>query len=313
MAMDLLRKKRTKKLYTAQRNIFYLILPLFGALLLFSYVPLYGWLMAFTRYKPAYGSNFLNAPWVGFDNFKRMFGFGSNFGRAITNTLAMGSLNLLCFPLPLIIAILLMEIRRKTVRKIIQVGIAFPNFISIIVVYSLFYSLFSIDTGLVNKLLSSVGFSQPFNPLGNASITWYFQTCVGIWKGVGWSSIIYLSNIAAINPDLYAVAAVDGANRLRQVWHITVPGVMPTFIVLLLLSMGTFLSGASSFEQVLAFHNPAVAPKIETIDYLIYRIGLVSNDYALSTAMSIFKAGISLTTLFSINFFSKYALGETII
>ncbi|HEY0829168.1 MAG TPA: ABC transporter permease subunit [Bacilli bacterium] len=285
-------------------------IPFFVFVMIFYFVPLLGWSMAFVRYIP--GVPIFESHFVGFKYFKAMFSYGSDLPRVIANTLAMGFLSILSAPLPMVLAILLSEVKRLKIKKFIQTTVALPNFISMIIVYSIFFSFLSVDGGFINDILLKLNLiDKPTNLLANEGATWYFQTFVGIWKGVGWGAIIYLGAITAIDPQLYDAANVDGASRFRQALHVTLPGLMPTFCVLLLLGVGNLLS--SNFEQVYVFHNAIVHNKIETLDYYTYRIGLVNFDFSLSTAIGVFKSVTSLTLLFLVNLIIKKINGHSII
>ncbi|MBP1996039.1 ABC transporter permease [Paenibacillus eucommiae] len=303
-------EKKRRYMNKTELQLLLTALPFFLLVLVFTYVPLLGWSMAFVNYIP--GVPITESQFVGFKFFKMIFGYGSDLPKAILNTLAMGFLNILVSPLPMILAILLNEVRRSKIKRFIQTSVTLPNFISMIIVYSVFFSFLSVDGGVMNELLLKIGIiKEPLNLLGNSSATWYFQTFVGVWKTIGWGAIIFLGAIASIDTQLYDAASVDGAGRFRQALHITVPGLMPTFSVLLLLGIGNLLT--SNFEQIYVFHNALVHDKIETLDYYTYRIGLINFDFSLSTAIGMFKSVISLILLFSVNLIMKKVNGYSII
>jgi putative aldouronate transport system permease protein len=224
--------------------------------------------------------------------------------------LAMNFLNILLSPLAIVFAIMLNEIRSVRFKKFIQTFSTLPNFISWVLVFSLAFAMFS-NEGLVNSALAKLGVNYSVDPIGNVSITWYFQTALAVWKGLGWSAIIYIAAIVGIDSELYDAARVDGANRFRTIWHITVPGVMSTFLVLLLLNMSNMLS--SSFDQYFVFYNPLVADKIEVLDYYVYRSGIKVGDYPYATAVGMFKTLVSVVLLFTMNFISKRVRGQNMI
>lgn len=286
-----------------------LVLPFVLFIFAFYYVPLLGWILAFFNYKP--GIPLSRTPFVGLKYFQMMFSGGSDMLRSLRNTFAMYLLGLLCTPLPMIFAILLNEIRCRPFKKIVQTTTTMPNFISWIIVFSFAFSLFSTD-GLVNNLLTKLHLiSTPTNLLGNSDIVWVFQTLLGLWKGLGWSAIIYIAAIAGIDGELYDAARVDGAGRFRCTLHITIPGLMPTFLVLLLLSLSNILS--VGFDQYLLFYNSLVADKIEVLDYYVYRLGIVASNYSYGTAVGIFKSVVSITMLFLINYIAKRVRGSSLI
>jgi ABC-type polysaccharide transport system permease subunit len=210
-------------------------------------------------------------------------------------------------------AILISEVRWEKAKRIIQTATSLPNFTSWIIIFAVSFSFFSVDDGLINNLLIRMNLiKEPWNLLGNVDITWYFQTALSIWKSLGWMAIIYIGAIAGIDQELYEAARVDGAGRLRQIIHITVPGIMPTFAVLLFLSIGWMLSG-TSFEQIYVFHNALVHDKIQTLDYYVYSVGLKNFNFSLATAVGIFKTLVSVVLLMTTGLISKKLVGRSII
>ncbi|MEK0314761.1 ABC transporter permease subunit [Cohnella sp. 56] len=285
-------------------------LPFFLLVLLFSYVPLAGWSMAFVKYIP--GLSIFKSEFAGLDYFRQLFSLGSELPKAITNTLALGFLGILASPLSMILAILITEVGRSRLRRFIQVALSLPNFISFIIVYAIFFTFFSVDGGIVNQLLLKLHLvSEPTNLLGNEGATWLFQTLVIIWKTIGWSAIIYIGAITSIDMELYDAASVDGAGRFKKALHVTIPGLLPTFTVLLLLSIGNLLS--SNFEQIFVFHNALNHDRIVTLDYYSYQAGLVNFDFSLGTAIGVFKSVTSLIILFAANGIIKRISGNSII
>lgn len=297
--------KRIKK---RDINLILWSLPFVSFVFAFSYVPLFGWLYAFFDYQ--IGIPLFKNPFEGFGNFIEIFNSTGEIYSVLLNTLAMNFLNLLVSPLPIIFAIMLNEIRNPLFKRVTQTVTTIPNFISWIIVYALAFSMFSTE-GAVNQMLEALHLNISIDWMNNAEATWYFQTAVGIWKTTGWTSIIYIAAMAGIESSLYDAAKVDGAGFLSQVRHITLPGILPTFIVLMLLSIANMVS--SNFDQYFVFYNSVVADKIEVIDYYSYRIGLMMNDYSLGTAISATKSLISVTLLFFVNYISKITRGESII
>lgn len=277
-------------------------------LFLFAYVPLLGWALAFFDYKPGY--NFMKLHFVGFKYLILAFSDGELL-KVLRNTLVMSGLNLLASPLPMIFAIFLMEIRISRARKIIQTSTTLPYFISWVLVYALAYVLFSIGDGLVNRLALGLGLiAEPMDVLGNEDIVWFFQTGIGIWKGLGFSAIVYVAAITGIDPELVDAASVDGAGRFRRIWHVTVPGLLPTYFVLLLLAIGNLLN--NGFEQYYLFYNGLVANKIEVLDYYVYRMGIFMGNYPISTAIGMTKTLVSLILLTIANQLAKKMLDRKI-
>lgn len=288
-----------------------LALPFILYFLIFSYIPLFGWAMAFVRYIP--GVPIFDNTFVGLYYFKNLFSFASDFPRVMVNTLAMSLLGIIVSPCPMILAILLNEVKQLKLRRVFQTATSLPNFVSWIIVYGVFFVLFSIDDGIVNRLLTMLKIgNHPVNPLASSDFTWYFQTLIGLWKSVGWTAIIYLGAISGIDQEQYDAASVDGAGRYQKAIHVTLPGLMPTFVVLLMLQVASLLAGAG-FEQVFVFHNALVHSKIEILDYYVYRIGLQQLDFSYATAIGIFKTIVSIILLFSVNGMAKIVLGRNII
>lgn len=303
-----IRKKKLRK--KTEIALLLMSVPFFIHVIIFYFMPLLGWSMAFVNYIP--GVSIFDSKFVGWKYLVEIFSFGGDLGQVITNTLAFGFLGILTAPLPMVLAILLAEVSRNKMKRFIQVALSLPNFISYIIVYAIFYTFLSVDGGFINEILLKLHIiSEPTNLLGNEAATWYFQTFVRIWKDIGWAAIIYIGAITAIDPQLYDAACADGAGRFRQAIHITIPGLIPTFTVLLLLSVGNLLS--SNFEQIYVFHNALVHDKIETLDYYTYRIGLVKYNFSLSTAIGVFKSITSLVLIFSVNLIIKKLSGRSII
>jgi putative aldouronate transport system permease protein len=304
-------KTAAVKTYKKKKNykLLFWLLPFMVFVLLFNYVPLFGWSISFFQYTP--GSSLSAENFVGLKYFKQFFLDTVDMWRVIKNTLTFAVLNLIVMPLPLVFAILLNEVPHKGYSKFVQSITTFPNFISWVIVYSLAFSLFSTD-GVINSILMGMGvISKPTNVLSSASSVYWFQTCLGIWKSLGWSSIVYLAAISGIPQELYEAASVDGAGRFQQMLHVTLPGIAETFIVLLLLSIGNFIS--VGFDQYFIFQNPVTLKKLEVLDLYVYRLGLINKSYSYSTAIGMIKSVISLVMIFGTNQLAKKIRGNTII
>lgn len=283
-------------------HLFWLAMPLMAFVILFQYVPLFGWILSVFEYKP--GTPLFKCEFVGLKYFQLIF-TGKDMARALTNTLVFSTIKLVLLVCPMIFAILLNEIRSNRYRKCVQTLTTLPYFISWIIVYSLSFSLFS-NEGLITNML---GMRKSL--LINEDAVYAFQSSLGIWKNLGWDAIIYIAAIAGIPQELYEAAAVDGAGRFRMAIHITVPELMNTFIVLLLMFVGNFIN--SGMDQYYAFSNNLVIDKIETIELYTYRLGLQQMDYSYSTAIGIFKSVISVILLFGTNTLAKKVRGENIV
>jgi len=299
---------RRRHLTSGQKTLLLMAAPCLAALLLFSYLPLLGWAIAFFDYKPGY--KLLDSQFTGFKYFILAFQ-DPEFAAVLRNTLAISFLGLLASPLAVVFAMFLNEMRIGKVKKFIQTTTTLPNFISWVLVYALCYIMFSTGDGMVNKLLLHLNWiSAPLNPLANPDIVWLFQTGVLIWKTLGFTAIIYIASIAGIDQEQYDAAAVDGAGRFGKMLHITLPGIIPTFITLLLLNIGSLLS--NGFEQFYLFNNGLVQSKIQVLDLYVYRIGISQNNYPMSTALGMTKTIVSIALLMTANFLSKKLRDQSI-
>jgi ABC-type polysaccharide transport system permease subunit len=296
---------RPKKDY----RLFWMALPFALFIMVFYYAQLFGWIYAFTDYKPAKG--ILGQTYVGFKYFLKLFAPGSLFPVAFRNTLIYGVLNALASPVALIFAGFLSEVKRPGARRAIQTLSSFPNFISWILVYSVAFMFFSSE-GQLTKLADSLGLTGGAkNLLANAGAAYLFQTLLGLWKTTGWSAIIYLSAIAGIDQELYDAADVDGASRYQKMYHITVKSVLPTFFILLILGIGGMMN--AGFEQFYVFYNPMVADRLEILATYAYRIGLGHGEIAFGTAIGMTQSLISVLLLVGGGVLSKKISGNSIL
>ena len=278
-------------------------------ILVFSYFPISGWIYSFFDYRIGYKLS--KCEFVGLDNF--IYAFGDPYIiTVILNTLIISVLGLLGLPLAGMIAILLSEVRGKKFNKTVQTAITIPNFISWIIIYSIMFSLFSND-GLLTTLFRGLSGNRDSTVtlLTNPGSAKLFMVMTNIWKTVGYNSIIFFAAVTGIDSQLYDAAAVDGAGRWQKIVHITIPGILPTFITLLIISVGAILN--NGFEQYYVFVNPMIQKNIEVLDYYVYRIGMLNNDIPASTAVSMIKTFISVILVFSVNKLSKRALGQSIL
>ena len=304
--MKMTKKKRVKP---RRMKLTLMALPFVIFVFLFCYVPLMGWALAFFDYRPGLALNRLK--FVGFKYFELLGYYGDDIVNALVNTLGLSGLSMLTSLIPPLFAILLTEVRHNRLKKGIQTMITLPHFVSWIIVSALCFSLFSTN-GMVNQLLQALGYTgRPVNVLGNGDTAWAFMTALDIWKEVGWNSIVYLAAIAGIDEELHDAARVDGASRFQRICHITVPGLTPPFIVLLLLKVGNLLS--VGFEKYIVFNNSLMASRLEVIDVYTYRIGIGTQDYSFAIAVSILKSVVSILLLFSVNSLAKRIRGDSII
>ncbi|TLS50609.1 sugar ABC transporter permease [Paenibacillus antri] len=282
------------------RWMYLLAVPGLLYFLIFQYAPMWGILLAFQDYNPYRG--FWGSEWVGFENFRTFFSYG-DFWPLLRNTLTISVLNLLLsFPAPIILALMINEVRTEAFKRITQTVVYLPHFLSWVIVVSFTFLFFSLDIGFVNKALASVGLEKiPF-----LSDTLYFYgLLVGqtIWKEVGWGTIIFLAAIAGVDPQLYEAATVDGAGRLRKIWHVTLPAIRSTIVILLILRTGDILN--VGFEQILLMLNPMVQSIGDVFDTYVYRQGILSGNFSYSIAVGLFKSVAGLILVAGANFLSK--------
>lgn len=272
----------------------------------FKYIPLVGNIIAFQNYNLFQG--FMHSKWVGLDHFLTLFRY-DDFWIIMRNSLKLGLYSILFgFPAPLILAILLNELRAMWLKRPLQTMLYLPHFLSWVIVGGIFSNLLDAK-GWMNQLLHHFGLG-PFDFLGNSTTFLGTIISISIWKEIGWGTIIYLAALAGINPSLYEAATVDGASRIRQIWSITLPSLMPAIIVLLLLRVGNLLD--ANIEQMLMFLNPLVRDVGEVFDTYIYRVGLLDSQYSYSTAIGVFKSVIGLILLALVNTLSKKTTGESV-
>lgn len=287
--------------------------PFLIAVFAFSYLPLYGWSYAFFDYHA--GMNLKDSAFVGLKFFRSMVDNPISRGeilRVLSNTFGMSFLGILISPIPVVFAIFLMEMKTKRLQGLIQTLTTLPNFISWVLVYSVAWSMFSIEDGFLNRFLMSTHIiSTEINFLASSGHVWLTMLAYQLWKTLGWNSIMYIAAITAIDAEQYEAAKVDGAGRFRCMWHITVPGILPTFFVLLLLSIANFIN--NGMEQYYLFSNPMNKSAIEVLDLYVYNMGMVGQNISYSTAVGVLKSIVSITLLFFANGLSKVIRKESII
>jgi putative aldouronate transport system permease protein len=281
-----------KRNFNERTHLFLMGLPLLLLVFVFSYLPLAGWVYSFFNYQA--GLDLLKTPFVGLKNFVTIIGDSRVWG-SLKNTLIFYLLNLLTYPLPVIFAILINEANNRPFKKLVQTFTTLPNFVSWVIVFSLAFGLFSND-GMVNTVLVNMNIiKEPNNLLGDSNIVYGFQTVLNIWKSLGWNAIIYLAAIAGIDSELYDAVKVDGAGRLQTILHITIPMIMPTFFVMLILGISSMLS--VGFDQFLLFYNGMVADKITVLDVYVYRVGILNDNISYSTAICMIKSLVGILLL----------------
>jgi putative aldouronate transport system permease protein len=298
-------KKKNSILHSLKRDaLLYLLLLLpIAYILIFRYAPIYGVLIAFQDYNIFEGIS--GSEWVGLDVFKFIFEQNS-FYRALTNTLVLNLLDLVAgFPAPIILAILLSEIRNVRFKKVTQTILYLPHFLSWIIIGGMAYLLFS-SGGMANTVLSSIGIGK-IEFLSQKTNWLIMYVAIGIWQSVGWGTIIYLAAIIGINKELYEAADIDGCSRVRKIWHITLPGIKPTIIILLILQIGRMLS--IGFDRPFVMGNSLVSEYSDVISTYVYRIGIGSGDFSQATAVGLFQSVVGLIFLVAANYIAK-RIGE---
>jgi len=267
--------------------------------LIFKYIPMYGALIAFKEFSPTKG--ILGSPWVGFKHFVDFFQ-SYYFWRILRNTIMINVYELLfAFPAPIILALLLNEVRKTMFKRMVQTVTYLPHFVSIVVICGMLVD-FSSKDGLLNTILGWFG-AEPQNLLLNPDLFRTIYIGSGIWQGIGWGSIIYLAALTAIDPQLYDAATVDGANRWKQMVHVTLPGIMPTIVILLILQIGGMMN--VGFEKIILLYNPQTYETADVISSFVYRRGILEANYSHSTAVGLFNATINFALLILANRVSR--------
>jgi putative aldouronate transport system permease protein len=301
--------------YKRRRSIreFLYILPFLILVALFSYFPLYGWIYAFHDYQPPFpisSETFVGFKWFNFiiSNPTRV----KDILRVLRNTFAMSGISLLFSWFPMIFAVFLNEIRCKPYRKFVQTATTLPNFISWVLVFSIAFNVFS-STGAVNVVLQDLGLiSKPIAFLKSSDHVWFRMWLWLTWKNAGWAAIMYLAAIAGIDEQMIEAAKVDGATRMQIIWKITIPSILPTFFVIVMLNIASFLN--NGMEQYYVFQNAFNKEYIEVLDLYVYNIATSgTGNYPLSTAISILKSVVSVALLAGANGISKLIRGERFI
>jgi putative aldouronate transport system permease protein len=274
--------------------------------LIFKYIPLLGSVIAFKDFNIFQG--IWNSPWVGLKHFEALF-VNPDAMRILKNTLLLSFYDIIMFPAPLILALLLNELRMVVYKKLVQTVIYMPHFLSWVIISGIFIGILSPTTGIVNQFIVWLG-GEPIYFLGSEAFIRPILIIAHLWQSVGWGTIIYLAALTAISPELYEAAKVDGANRWKQTIHITVPAILPTFCVLFLLQIGNFLD--FGFERVFVFLNPLNSGNGEVLDTYIYKAGLQQAQYSFTTAIGILKSVVGLCLLMIANFLSKRFTGNSL-
>ena len=293
-------RKSFRDVLRRDKYLVLMIIPAFMLCAVFSYLPMFGIVMSFQDFVP--GRGFLGSRWVGLKWFK-YFVSSVYFGRLLRNTVLLSVYSLLFgMPMTILFALLLNELRSRTFKRIVQTVTYLPYFISTVIMVSILQMLLSYPRGVVNSALSALGLTE-INFFQEAG---WFRTLYigsGIWQGLGWNSILYLAALTSINPDLYEAAYMDGANRLQQMWHISLPGMMNTIVTMLILSLGGIFS--VGYEKVYLMYNPVTMDQADVISTYVYRTGLESMRYSYASAIGLFNSVINFAVLLLANTLSR--------
>lgn len=290
-----------KKLIS-QRVLVLMTVPFMIWLFIFKYLPLWGWTIAFQNYKPA--KDFGDQQWVGLKQFRFMFE-DERFLLVLRNTLAMSLINfVLGFVTAIVLALLLNELRQAVFKRVVQTISYLPHFISWVVAATIIQTALSADGGVINEILMGIGLiNEPILWLGKGEYFWGILGASEVWKNIGWNTIIYLAAMTSIDPSQYEAADIDGASRFRRIWHITLPGLRPVIVILVIMNLGQILE--TGFEPQYLLGNGLNIDYSENLEIFILKYGMNLGNYSLSVAAGIFKTVISIILLFSANHIAK--------
>lgn len=292
--------KQTIKVVLKSWQLYVLLMPALIYLILFQYFPMYGIVIAFKDFNPSLG--ILGSPWLGLKHFQTFFD-SYVFIDVLTNTLKLSIFSLLIgFPIPILFALLLNQIRKQFIKRFIQTVTYAPYFISTVVLVSMLNVFLAPSTGFVNNLITMFG-GEAVNFMARAE--WFRTVYIasGIWQTMGFSAIIYLAALSGVNPELHEVATVDGASQLRRIWHIDLPSIMPTIMILLILGVGSVMS--VGWEKAFLMQQGMNLPVSEIISTYVYKVGLLNAQYSLATAIGLFNSVINFSLLIMTNHLSK--------
>lgn len=281
-----------------------LVLPGILFFIVFKYIPMWGIIIAFQEYSPYMGV--LKSEWVGLDHFVRFFS-NPDFMLLFRNTMMISLLNLVFFfPLPIVLSLLMNELNHQVYKRIIQSIVYLPHFLSWVIIAGISFLLLSESSGVINLMMTSMGLRK-YDFLTNADSFWGLLVMQNIWKETGWGTIIILAAITAVDPQLYEAAKIDGANRLRQTWHVTLPAIRSVILVLLILRLGHIMD--VGFEQVFLMSNGSVAKVADVFETYVYRNGIQNGQFSYSTAVGLFKSFVGLVLVIAANRLAK-RIGE---
>jgi putative aldouronate transport system permease protein len=287
--------------YKKHKYLFLMLVPPLIWYVIFHYGPMYGIILAFKEFSPLEG--IWGSPWVGFQYFEFLFLQSPDFLQILKNTILISFYHMIFgFPAPIILALLLNEVRFSLFKRITQTISYLPHFFSWVILSGIVIVMLSPSSGPVNFIIKSLGF-DPIYFLADKE--WFRSTLVitGIWKEVGWGTIIYLAALAGVDPSLYEASVIDGANRWKQTWYITIPSILPVITILFILGLGNILN--AGFDQIFNLYNPIVYEVSDIIDTYVYRAGLLNFQFGLTTAVGLFKNVVGLILVLSVNYIVK--------
>ena len=292
---------------SAYRDVYLIILIPLLALFVFSYIPMFGIVIAFKNYRVMDG--LLGSKWIGLDHFQKLF-ISDKFYSVLTNTLLINFYKLVFqFPLPIILALLLNEIRLVRVKRVVQTLSYLPHFLSWVIISGIFFDILAPSSGIINQMIRALGLA-PVDFMTNEKFFRSVIVAATAWKETGWSAIIYLSALTAIDPQLYDAASVDGAGKIKKTLYITIPGIMSTIVFILILRIGNALS--SDTEQILLFYSPLVYRVGDVIGTYVYREGIQNLNFSYTTAVGIFTGVIGMTMMIAVNKLSRRLMNQGI-
>lgn len=291
--------QKVKRDAIQNRYVYVMLLPVVAYYFIFHYIPMYGAQIAFKDYSPSLG--IIGSPWIGLQNFIDFFS-SYYFWRILWNTLILNILDIIFdFPAPIILALLLNEIRNKAFKRTVQTITYLPHFISLVVICSIILDFLSRD-GIINYALKLLGIG-PIPFMTRPEWFRFVFVSTNIWQSIGWGSIVYLAALAGINPELYEAAKIDGANRWRQTWSVTIPSIIPTIVIMFILRIGKIMD--INMEKVLLLYNPTIYETADVISTFVYRKGLLEANYSFSAAVELFNSIINFSLLVLVNKLSR--------
>ncbi|MCI9361157.1 MAG: sugar ABC transporter permease [Hungatella sp.] len=296
---------KTWRAVKRNKSLYFMLIPGILFYVIFKYGPMVGLIAAFKEYQPFLG--FFGSPWVGFKHFQRLFGSGS-FLRIMKNTLVISGLNLFFyFPVPVIIALLLNEVRVNWFKRLVQTVIYIPHFLSWVVVVGICYSLFTTDGGIINNFIMNVFRRDAVDFMGAEAWLRPMVVFQNIWKESGWGTIIFLAALAGVDIEMYEAAKLDGASRFQQIWYITLPAIKATVITMLIIRMGSIME--AGFDQMFLMQNATNRQVSQIIDTYVYQMGMKNGQLSFATAVGLFKSAIGLVLVLVSDRFAK-KIGE---